>query len=140
MRSGVSEIIGEAVLDDGSKGTAYRALRPLVCASCAKPLAAGEMFTRERLPGQSLPLFPRCQECIPFKLEPVKALPPRSPLLSSLLAPADDESQRQHHLPARASTTKEPTAKDEQQRALAAMRERLGPALQRGRRSRFGKR
>jgi hypothetical protein len=141
MKKGVSEIIGQAVFGDGSKAAAYRALRPLVCASCGARVEGGEMFTRASLAGQSLRLWPRCQACLPFALVSAESGSgaTRSSLIKFLLTPAEagpatalteDEKER--------ATSKEKNANDERRKALVAMRRRLGPALERARRSRFG--
>jgi hypothetical protein len=131
MNKGVSEIIGRAIFGDGSKGTAYRALRQLVCASCGGAVAGGEMFTRDRASGHDLRLWPRCQACVPFSLEAVTH--ERSSLIEFLLTPIE---------PAQSTTInqneKESATNDERRKAVVAMRERLGPALERARRSRFG--
>lgn len=128
MKSGISEIIGQAVFGDGSKGTAYRALRPLVCSSCGGLVAAGEMFTRERQAGQSLRLWPRCQACLPFALATDRQT--RSSLLKSLLTPTEHEQD------ATKLVEQEQAANDERRKTSEAMRQRLGPALERARRSR----
>jgi hypothetical protein len=137
MKSGVSEIIGQAVFGDGTKGTAYRALRSLWCASCSNVVAEGEMFTREQQAGQGLRLWPRCQACAPFALE-TAAKRSGSALLQNLLTPGE---QRETASPVRGKTAKaaneeQPKVKDARQKAAEAMRQRLGPALELARRSR----
>ena len=134
MKSGVSEIIGQAVYGDGSRGTVYRALRPLFCASCSGVVAAGEMFTRDRHAGQGLRLWPRCQACVPFALTPGGSQP-RSSLLKSLLTPTKHE---QAAIPKPVSNERE--AHDKRAKTIEAMRQRLGPALERTRRTRSGNR
>lgn len=133
MKSGVSEIIGQAIFGDGAQGTAYRALRPLFCASCGGVVAAGEMFTRDPQAGQSLRLWPRCRDCVPFSFAP--AGQPRSPLLKSLLTPTEQDETT----PAQRGV-KEQEATNERVRTAEAMRQRLGPALERSRRTRSGNR
>lgn len=133
MKSGVSEIIGQAVFGDGTKASAYRALRPLVCASCGGLVAAGEMFTRERRDGQALRLWPRCQACAPFAIETSK--PARSALLKALLTPAEPLREA-----AETPAPQESATNDERRKTIEAMRKRLGPALERTRRSRSGNR
>lgn len=134
MKSGVSEIIGRAIFGDGAQATAYRALRPLFCASCGGVVAAGEMFTRDPHAGQGLRLWPRCRECVPFAFAP-GGNQPRSPLLESLLTPTKQEE---------ATTVKpganEREAHDKRAKTADAMRQRLGPALERTRRTRSGNR
>lgn len=134
MKSGVSEIIGQAVYVDGERGTAYRALRPLFCASCGGVVAAGEMFTRDRHAGQGLRLWPRCQACVPFAFAP-GGNQTRSLLLNSLLTPT-----RQEQTTARKTAANEREANDKRSKTMEAMRQRLGPALERARRTRSGNR
>jgi hypothetical protein len=140
MKDGVSEIIGQAVFGDGSKVTAYRALRPLWCASCSNVVAEGEMFTRDRQAGQGLRLWPRCQACVPFALDPGKQA--RSSLLQNLLTPAEPgpAATMNHSRTEEATKNEQQKVKDERQKASEAMRQRLGPALERARRSRSGNR
>jgi hypothetical protein len=154
MKNGVSEIIGQALFGDGARGTAYRALRPLVCARCGGMVATGEMFTRARSDRQGLRLWPRCQACVPFTLDAGK--PARSALLQSLLTPTKQEhASTEHHAePEHAIDDERRKAvderrkvederlrvEDERQRIDEAMRRRLGPALERARRSRSGNR
>ena len=131
MKKGVSELIGQAVFGDGSKGTAYRALRQLVCASCGGAVAGGEMFTRDSAPGQNLRLWPRCQACVPFTLE--SGRPERSSLIELLLTPTESKQAT-----AATEGKKDNRTNDERRKAIAAMRKRLGPALERSRQTRFG--
>jgi hypothetical protein len=141
MKSGVSEIIGQAVFGDGSQGMAYRALRPLVCATCGGVIAAEAMFTRDRQSaGQRLRLWPRCQACLPFAL--ARSAKPRSALLESLLAPPGQEAaeQQQQRATTVATTAKERDESRPREETLEAMRRRLGPALDRARRTRSGNR
>lgn len=133
MKNGVSEIIGQAIFGDGTKGTAYSALRTLMCASCGRMIAAGEMFTRDRHTGQGLRLWPRCQACVPFAFAPVNRT--RSALLKSLLTPTEQKETRAGNL----SATERVTT-DERKRFAEAMRQRLGPALERTRHTRKGNR
>lgn len=138
MKNGISEIIGQAVYGDGTRGTAYRALRPLWCASCSNVVAEGDAFTRERQAGQGLRLWPRCQACVPFALETMAAKQSRSSLLQNLLTPTEPRptATDKRSEPARAAGDERPQVKDQRQKAAEAMRQRLGPALERARRSR----
>lgn len=144
MTKGVSEIIGQAIFGDGSKAAAYRALRPLVCASCGGVVASGEMFTRDRASTQSLRLWPRCQACLPFALESGK--PERSSLIEFLLMPIEPgpatittkDKQERDEKERATNDERRKVINDERCKAIAAMRQRLGPALERARRSRFG--
>jgi hypothetical protein len=167
MKNGVSEIIGQALFGDGAKGTAYRALRPLVCSRCGGLVADGEMFTRDHASGQQgLRLWPRCQACVPFALDAGK--PTRSALLQSLLTPTKQEPaaitehrgepdratpDKRQEADERLKADEQPNAderlkaederqaaEDERHRVNEAMRRRLGPALERSRRWRDGNR
>jgi hypothetical protein len=132
MKDGVSEIIGEAAFGDGTKAAAYRALRPLLCSSCGGMMAEGTLFTRERrAAGQGLRLWPRCPECAPFALVPATAK--RSPLLAALLAPTEQERAM---IATPGEHQQEEGPSEARRKAQAAMRSRLGPALERARRSR----
>lgn len=135
MKSGVSEIIGQAAFGDGTRGKAYRALRELMCASCSRLIAEGEMFTRSPLAGQQFRLWPRCAACVPFALE--SGGQERSSLLKALLTPVRQEKTATEigNLDANQNATN-----DERLKIDEAMRRRLGPALERARRSRSGKR
>lgn len=135
MKSGVSEIIGQAAFGDGTCGKVYRALRPLLCASCSRLIAAGEMFTRSRLEGQQFRLWPRCEACVPFALDSGK--PERSSLLKVLLTPVEPEKATtgfEH------TDKSERAANDKRLKIDESMRQRLGPALERAHRSRSSKR
>lgn len=136
MKSGVSEIVGRAVFGDDTRGTVYRALRPLWCASCSNVVAEGEMFTRERRTGQGLRLWPRCRACRPFALGLDRQT--RSSLLQTLLTPVEqDEAANENHSgPPSATTGAQQETTDKRQKAAEEMRRRLGPALERSRRSR----
>ncbi len=146
MKSGVSEIVGQAVFSDGTRGTVYRALRPLWCASCSSVVAEGEMFTRDRQAGRGLRLWPRCRACLPFALG--LDTEPRSPLLQTLLTPVelDPAANETHdgkasapHEGQQETDDEQRKADDKRQKIDEAMRRRLGPALERTRRPRSGK-
>ncbi|HEY0404740.1 MAG TPA: hypothetical protein VGC89_03380, partial [Pyrinomonadaceae bacterium] len=137
----VSEIIGQALFGDGAQAAVYRALRQLVCSRCGGVVAAGEMFTRDRKGGQQgLRLWPRCRRCVPFALDTGKQA--RSPLLQSLLNPTQQQQAATENRgkPDHATNDERQKAEDERQRVDEAMRRRLGPALERARRSRSGNR
>lgn len=133
MKSGISELIGQAAFGDGTRGKVYRALRPLLCASCSRLIATGEMFTRSPLEGQQFRLWPRCEACVPFALESGK--PERSSLLKALLTPSEPEKSTTE---TGNSGKNERATNDERLKIDAAMRRRLGPALDRARRKRSG--
>ncbi|HWT00527.1 MAG TPA: hypothetical protein VN256_09790 [Pyrinomonadaceae bacterium] len=106
----VSEIVGRA-----DKGTAvYRALRPLLCATCGAGINEGALFTRRKVKGIGVRIMPQCRECAPFTFEP--GAKKESDLLRSLLAePAASPPKR----PAPEKNINEEVAR------------RLGPALRR---------
>lgn len=135
MKSGVSELIGQAAFGDGTRGKAYRALRPLLCATCSRLIAAGEMFTRDRQAGQQLRLWPRCAACVPFALD--SGNPERSSLLKSLLTPTEQEKVSNDVVNLDES---ERAANDKRLKIDESMSKRLGPALEHSRRSRSSKR
>lgn len=150
MKSGVSEIVGQAVFQDGTKGTVYKALRQLWCASCSSVVAEGEMFTRDpqQQAGRGLRLWPRCRACRPFALGLDKLdKQTRSALLQNLLTPVEhdktaDEAQSTEAFAAtvkRKAKEERQETKDARRKATEEMRRRLGPALERMRRSRNGK-
>jgi hypothetical protein len=118
---GISLIVGRAELADGSIVSLYRALRPLMCATCVHTIAEDELFTRRKL--GELRISPRCRKCVPFKL---KAGGAQSQLIRNLLTPSSEE------IPG-------PTPADklaDRQKIVEAVQRRLGPALERARRSR----
>jgi hypothetical protein len=152
MKSGVSEIVGQAIFSDGTKADAYNALRPLICASCGGVIAAAAMFTRTAASmGQGLQLWPRCRACVPFDIETVKPAlepikpqrsPQRSPLLQSLLTPVghEDAAASLNRSATEQANVDERGRIDARVKSAEAMRRRLGPALERARRLRSGKR
>jgi hypothetical protein len=104
----VSEIVGRA--DGGSE--VYRALRPLLCATCGAAIGEGTLFTRRKVKGIGVRIMPQCRECAPFTFE--AGAKKESDLLRALLAqPADAPPKR----PAPEKNLKEEVAR------------RLGPAL-----------
>ena len=106
----VSEIVGRA-----DKGTAvYRALRPLLCATCGAGIGEGTLFTRRKVKGIGVRIMPQCRECAPFTFEP--AAKKESDLLRSLLA---EPTAAQPKPPAPEKNISEEVAR------------RLGPALRR---------
>ena len=119
MAKGISETHGEALLTDGTSVKLYKALRPLVCATCAGSIKEGELFTRSKL--QGLQIAPRCERCSPFKLKPLST-GSNSALLKSLFEPS----------PASKSRSQSATA-TEQVRVRREVEKRLGPALRRSR-------
>lgn len=129
-RIGISKIVGEALLKSDKIQSAYLALRQLLCARCGKVINEGDYFTRKLLPGVQIPISPRCQECVPFELrlfdeKEESSTTVKSELLKSLLE-SDDKK-----------TDALPTKHDEEieEKFLS----RLGPALEKTRRTKFNK-
>jgi hypothetical protein len=106
----VSEIVGRA---DGD-AVVYRALRPLLCATCGAAIGKGALFTRRRVKGIGVRIMPQCRECAPFTFE--HGTQKESDLLRSLLAQPTDAPPKR---PAPEKNLKEEVAR------------RLGPALKR---------
>ena len=128
MEKGISEIVGRGNLDDGRSTDVYRALRPLLCATCGAEIAEGALFTRRRVKGIGLRIMPQCPKCAPFTLRAEGK--EKSALLRSLLAeqPADSSG--------RPNTSSEADSQAKAQGAREEVRRRLGPALARGRNKR----
>ena len=108
-----SERAGEALLTDGGRAAAYRALRELTCSRCGGLIREGELFTREAEPASGLPLVRLCCGCAPFSQS--------CGLLEALLNPEGEGEAR-------------PSAAPDAARAKALAR--LGPALDLSRRRR----
>jgi hypothetical protein len=123
MSKGISVIVGRAEGGDGQDVPVYRALRTLLCSSCAATIGEGALFTRRALAGTGLRVAAECRECAPFvaRDEGGKGRE-RSPLLESLLA-------------SETGSEIEVEQGQVEQRA-ESVRKRLGPAL----RFRAGKR
>ncbi len=72
---GKSLLIGPAVLPDGTRTTAYRALTALVCAQCGAEIAVGHVFSRHgrHAAGGSMGggamMEPVCLACRPVRAE-----------------------------------------------------------------------
>ena len=106
----VSEIVGRA--DGGSE--VYRALRPLLCATCGAAIGEGTLFTRRKVKGVGVRIMPQCRECAPFTFG--TGAKKESDLLRSLLAQPSDAPPKR---PTREKNINEEVAR------------RLGPALRR---------
>jgi hypothetical protein len=132
MEKGISEIVGRAERDEGGSTEAYRALRPLLCATCGANIAEGTLFTRRKVKGIGLRIMPQCAKCGPFILQVEKK--EKSELLRSLLTEQPADSSKSASATARdaQSSSKEKSLNDE-------VRRRLEPALKRGRHGRFQK-
>ncbi len=132
-QSGISEATAHARLAGGVKTVVYRALRSLVCSTCARPIEPETLFTRCALPGSTLLIMPQCIECVPFEIERENRA--RSALVRSLLGvpppPAREIAAKQ--------TGEHPRdeAGDEGEAAKVRreIERRLGPALRRTRRT-----
>ncbi len=115
----VSEIVGRA-----EKGTeVYRALRPLLCATCGAGIVEGALFTRRKVKGIGVRIMPQCRKCAPFTLE--AGGKKESDLLRALLAEPQAASP-ERPTPETSSQTPEKNINEEVAR-------RLGPALRRKR-------
>ncbi|MBA3442206.1 MAG: hypothetical protein H0T92_20295, partial [Pyrinomonadaceae bacterium] len=88
-KKAISEVVGHIRVADGSSDAVYRALRPLLCASCGRPIAEGEIFTRRKPPGQHLRLMPQCTDCAPVQFH-TSDRKIRSALIEALLSPAPE--------------------------------------------------
>lgn len=120
MTYGVSEIVGSVEVAGGGREQVYRALRPLICASCGAAIEEGALFTRREHKGLALRIMPTCSECVPFEW-PDAASPQRgdSELMNSLLTTPE---RKEHATPANDAQT------------LRKAESRLAPALSRSRR------
>jgi hypothetical protein len=130
MDKGISEIVGGGRLASGGSAQVYRALRSLLCSTCGAEIAEGALFTRRTVKGIGVSIMPQCAKCAPFTLQSDKK--EKSALLRSLLAEQPAASSNRKDLSAEVSSpldTKEKSL-DEQ------VRQRLGPALKRGRHKR----
>jgi hypothetical protein len=130
MDKGISEIVGGGKLASGGSAQVYRALRSLLCSTCGAEIAEGALFTRRTVKGIGVSIMPQCAKCAPFTLQSGKK--EKSALLRSLLAeqPADSFSRKDVSSEATSTSQAKETSLDEQ------VRQRLGPALKRGRHKR----
>ena len=127
MEKGISEIVGRAELNEGPSTEVYRALRALLCATCGAAIAEGMLFTRRRVKGIGLSIMPQCPKCVPFTLQADRK--EQSALLKSLLMEQPANSSKG----AGASSEADPQSQAETERVNEEVRQRLGPALKRGR-------
>jgi hypothetical protein len=127
MDAGISEIVGQALLEGGARAQVYRALRDLLCATCGVSIAEGSLFTRRTVKGIGISIMPQCSKCAPFTLRTSRQ--EKSALLRSLLAehPAASSAQPGD------STEVDSGAAAKKKNIDEAVRRRLGPALRRGR-------
>jgi hypothetical protein len=133
MENAISEIVGRAYLDEGGEAQVYRALRALLCATCGSWIVEGALFTRRRVKGIGVRIMPQCTECSPFALQADRK--ERSVLIRSLLGEQTADSGASAGGPAPGSPEESSrTQNEEQQKLSEAVRQRLGPALKRGRR------
>ena len=71
-----SHLVGQALLSDGARTTAYRAVVELICGACARPIAPDHLFSRgvqqgyrTGANGVGLARVPICETCRPLRLE-----------------------------------------------------------------------
>lgn len=122
VTQGVSEIVGSVNVEGRGSEKVYRALRPLICASCGVAIEEGALFTRREHASFALHIMPTCAECVPFTWPEDATRPDEgSSLIESLLTTTQD-SERVH------SVTDTPTQKK--------VESRLAPALSRSLRNR----
>lgn len=115
-----SEIVGEVELtEEKRRGSAHRALRPVICAGCGLIIPEGALFVRIMIPESGVPISPRCQKCSPFELLD-QMIQAESALMDNLLRGGEGEG----------AAPQPGSAKEAEAVAL-----RLGPALARTRRS-----
>jgi|GEM_PF-1088200 len=132
MERAISEIVGRADMDEGGSTQVYRALRSLLCATCGTGIAEGSLFTRRRVKGISVRIMPQCRECSPFTLQADRK--EKSALLRSLLSEQPTDSAGQAKAAARNNSENASQARNEEKKNVdEAVRQRLGPALKRGR-------
>lgn len=131
MEKGISEIVGQADLDEGRSKEVYRALRSLLCATCGAWITEGTLFTRRKVKGIGLRIMPQCPKCVPFTLRVDRK--EQSALLQSLLAeqPADSSREKMVSSEADAEAQKVKAKSVDEE-----MRRRLGSALKSGRHGR----
>ena len=133
MDKGISEIVGDGNLASGGSAQVYRALRSLLCSTCGAEIAERALFTRRRVKGIGVSIMPQCAKCAPFALQSSRK--EKSALLRSLLAeqPADSSSRKDvKDVSSEAASTSQAKEKDLDEE----VRQRLGPALKRGRHKR----
>lgn len=143
MPQWVSEVVGEAALENGERAVVYRALRSLECTSCGGAITEGALFIRRKIAGRGLPILPHCDRCAPFTLRDEKA-EPRSPLIASLLAPQDEKrdatAQKPEAKNVRQASADEQERRPTDERIAHEVERRLGSVLKRVRSSGVEKR
>ncbi|MEJ7709441.1 MAG: hypothetical protein WKF84_06175 [Pyrinomonadaceae bacterium] len=112
----ISEIAGEALLMNGERAKAYRALRPVFCTGCTNVINIGDLFTRAEL--RRIQLLPRCIECAPFEVKAEEEGREQA-LIRNLLSPLSTGNE---------------ISLAENERAKEEVQKRIGPALKRVRR------
>lgn len=133
MKKGISEIVAHVDSTSGPKVAVYRALRPLICASCGSEISEGTLFTRHTMADQGVHLFPQCQACTPFTLPSSS----QSKLIRSLLSSEPEKLVGQSQRAGK--STKQVSSPASHRKIMEAVQQRLGPALARTRRSRSGR-
>ena len=132
MEKGISEIAGRVDLASGGNALAYRALRPLLCSTCAAVIAEGALFTRHKVKGIGVSIMPRCGQCEPFALKVSKE--EKSALLKSLLEGQNAQPSRNSASTANDASQNRSKPQEDKKRLAEEIQKRLGPALKRGRR------
>ncbi len=71
-----SHLVGMALLLDGTRTTAYRAVVDMVCGACARPILPDHLFSRGARQsyrtgtyGMGLAKVPICETCRPLRME-----------------------------------------------------------------------
>ena len=132
-QNGISEATGRARLAGGTTTVLYRALRPLICTACARPIEPETLFTRHALHGSTLLIMPQCPECAPFEIE--RESRARSALVRSLLdvqtPPRDGKASTQGVISSKTKREEDEVA----EKIRYEVERRLGPALRRSRRA-----
>jgi hypothetical protein len=131
MRDAISEIVGQGKFGDGKSAQVYRPLRPLLCSTCGAEIAEDTLFTRRGVKGFGMNIMPQCHKCAPFALLDKKEKKEKSALLQALLreqSPGSAERER-----ASEDSSQEASAQEDKKRIAEEVRQRLAPALKRGR-------
>ena len=124
----VSEIVGRAEVAGGRSAEVYRALRPLLCATCGAEIGEGTLFTRRKVKGIGVRIMPQCPKCRPFALKGDGKK--QSDLLRTLLAGQPSDS------PERAAPEGISQPHDASKNLKEEAARRLGPALRRSKKGR----
>lgn len=94
VTQGVSEIVGSVNIAGRGSEKVYRALRPLICASCGAAIEEGALFTRREHANFALRIMPTCAECVPFTWPEDATRQDESPSLIESLLTTTQDSER----------------------------------------------